>query len=107
MYEDKKKKVVGLPADEDTRTEKTETDKESVSEIRKVNVMSKDRTKLIFFCKIIVYTQASKGGLVVYKLPQDLSKILRYYMFSYKLLFNVEKIHIIYLISLGIYLYFY
>lgn len=44
---------------------------------------------------------------MVYKLPQDLSKILRYYMFSYKLLFNVEKIHIIYLISLGIYLYFY
>lgn len=38
VYEDKKKKkVVGLPADEDTRTEKTETDKESVSEIRKVS----------------------------------------------------------------------
>lgn len=52
MYEDKKKKkVVGLPADEDTRTEKTETDKESVSEIRKVNVMSKDRTQLIYSVK--------------------------------------------------------
>lgn len=52
VYEDKKKKkVVGLPADEDTRTEKTETDKESVSEIRKVNVMSKDRTKLLYSVK--------------------------------------------------------
>lgn len=40
VYEDKKKKVVGLPADEDTRTEKTETDKDSVSEIRKVYVVS-------------------------------------------------------------------
>nr|XP_034328353.1 serine/arginine repetitive matrix protein 2 isoform X5 [Crassostrea gigas] len=38
VYEDKKKKkIVGLAADEDTRTEKTETDKESVSEIRKVS----------------------------------------------------------------------
>lgn len=52
VYEDKKKKkIVGLAADEDTRTEKTETDKESVSEIRKVNVLSKDRKKLIYSVK--------------------------------------------------------
>lgn len=37
VFEDKKKiGVVGLPADEDTKTEKTETDRDSVSDIRKV-----------------------------------------------------------------------
>lgn len=55
VYEDKKKKkVVGLFVDEDIRIEKIEMDKESVSEIRKVNVMSnlKDRIKLIYFVKL-------------------------------------------------------
>nr|XP_022321734.1 glutamate-rich protein 3-like isoform X9 [Crassostrea virginica] len=36
VYENKKTKVIGLAADEDNRTEKTETDKDSVSDIRKV-----------------------------------------------------------------------
>lgn len=53
VYEDKKKKkIVGLVVDEDIRIEKMEMDKESVSEIRKVNILSKDRKKLIYFVKL-------------------------------------------------------
>jgi hypothetical protein len=44
VFEDKKKTVVGPPADEDTKTEKTETDKDSVSDIRKVQQHEKATT---------------------------------------------------------------
>lgn len=44
---------------------------------------------------------------MVNKIPSDLSKISKYGLFSYELLFSYEKIQIFYLLNLGIFLFFY